>query len=1121
MKDTHTIRVLILPASLAGETRVLVEHCGYTVAGQAADGHDALQFVPALRPDVILADLELAGEPDGLEMARRIQAACPTPIVALTAHDSPELAARAAAAGIGACLRKPPSARDVDRAISISIARFADGAELRRLNAELEAETARHRQTQAALRQSEERYRGILGAITDYIYTVHVEDGQAVETHHTPGCVAVTGYTSQEFSDDPYLWFRIVAPEDRPLVQDQAQRVLAGEAPVIEHRIIHKDGASRWIRNTPVLRRSGSEPGWSYDGLVQNITARKQAELALHASNETLRALFEVSPLAIVHLDLAGKVQMWNPAAERIFGWPAREVLGRPNPIVPNAQQAEYQAWSERVMQGQEIINQVAVRQRQDGALIHVSLSTAPLYDAQGRVCGRMAIVADITERKRAEAALTERELWLRESQRVAHIGTYHFDILHNAWQSTSVLDDIFGIDSAYDKTLQGWLGLVHPDQQSEMQAYFQNNVVGDRMPFDKEYRILRPADGQARWVHGRGELEFDAQGRPTVMFGTIQDITERKQAEEAIHQSEATLRSIFRAAPVGIGVTSQRVLKQVNERICQMTGYAKDELLEQSARMFYPSQADYDWVGQEKYRQIREHGTGSVETRWQHKDGRLLDILLSSTPLDPPASDLVIFTALDITDRKQVERALAESEARFRQLFDEAPIGYHEIDAAGRITRVNCTELAMLGYAAEDMLGRYVWEFIEEAHLSRESVQAKLAGRLSPTSSYERAYRRKDGTRLPVLVDERILCDAAGQVTGIRTTIQDITERQQAEESLRRANERLEATMDTLPDLLFEVDRDGRIYDFRAPRPEMLYAAPHEFLGKTVDQVLPQDAARILTDALGRAVEHGRDDGAVYSLPLPSGTSWFEVSIAARGDPHTMDGRLIVIARDITDRKRAAEQIKASLREKEVLLKEIHHRVKNNLQVVYSLLNLQAARIQDAPARRAFRESQDRIRSMALVHERLYQSQNLAKIDFGDYVQRLVTHLRHSYHTSPCDVAVNLHIHEIVLGIDAAIPCGLLINELVSNSLKHAFPPERNTPSDSACHICVSLDRVDKQFVLTVADNGIGFPPDLDLHTTESLGLELVVAWVEQLGGAIQVTRSPGTTFRITFEAR
>jgi two-component sensor histidine kinase len=225
-------------------------------------------------------------------------------------------------------------------------------------------------------------------------------------------------------------------------------------------------------------------------------------------------------------------------------------------------------------------------------------------------------------------------------------------------------------------------------------------------------------------------------------------------------------------------------------------------------------------------------------------------------------------------------------------------------------------------------------------------------------------------------------------------------------------------------------------------------------------------------------------------------------------------------IAYDITESKRAeeairasAEQVQASLREKEVLLEEIHHRVKNNLQVVSSLLRLQSAHVQDPAALEMFSESRNRIQSMALVHEKLYQSADLSRVDFAEYVQSLTNLLVSSYRTRAAAVTLRVTVENVLLGIDVAVPLGLLINELVSNCLKYAFPHGRGG------EVRVELRSIAAgSNLLVVADDGIGLPPGTDFRKTESLGMQLVCGLTEQLGGSIELVGDRGTEFHITF---
>ncbi len=223
---------------------------------------------------------------------------------------------------------------------------------------------------------------------------------------------------------------------------------------------------------------------------------------------------------------------------------------------------------------------------------------------------------------------------------------------------------------------------------------------------------------------------------------------------------------------------------------------------------------------------------------------------------------------------------------------------------------------------------------------------------------------------------------------------------------------------------------------------------------------------------------------------------------------------------REIKERIRAEKRIKASLKEKEVLLKEVHHRVKNNLQVISSMLSLQAQSVEDQSTLRVLKESQNRIRSMALIHERLYRSPDLAKVGFGVYVRDLATHLVRSYKSESGRVNLIVDADDISLDIDTAIPCGLIVNELICNSLKYAFP----NGSEGEIRVEIHSDRVDlsdhERLTMIVSDDGVGLPKDLDLRNTGSLGLQLVNALTDQLEGSMEFCSNGGTEFKITFAA-
>jgi two-component sensor histidine kinase len=214
----------------------------------------------------------------------------------------------------------------------------------------------------------------------------------------------------------------------------------------------------------------------------------------------------------------------------------------------------------------------------------------------------------------------------------------------------------------------------------------------------------------------------------------------------------------------------------------------------------------------------------------------------------------------------------------------------------------------------------------------------------------------------------------------------------------------------------------------------------------------------------------------------------------------------------DINERKRMEDEIKASLKEKETLLREIHHRVKNNMQIINSLLSLQEGYIKDKESIELFRDTQNRVRSMAMVHEKLYQSKNLARINFAEYIYSLISEILSSYKVSPDIIKIKKDVKNLFFGIDTAIPLALITNELIINSLKHAFPNGRKG------EISISIQSYNGKIILVISDNGAGIPLNIDFKNTDTLGLQLVNNLTEQLDGEIELERNNGTTFRITF---
>ena len=299
----------------------------------------------------------------------------------------------------------------------------------------------------------------------------------------------------------------------------------------------------------------------------------------------------------------------------------------------------------------------------------------------------------------------------------------------------------------------------------------------------------LLKEDADPLWVHIEALVSGDRQACRAV----VMDITERKQVEEALRKSEEKMQSIFRAAPTGIGMLVNRVFMEVNQRFCDMIGYPRDELIGRSARMIYPSDADYEYVGREKYRQIAQTGTGAVETRFRRKDGAVIDVLLSSAPID--VADLsrgVTFTTLDITERKRAEEALRRSEEHFRALIEQSSEMIFVVDKNGTNTYVSPSVERILGYKPEYLTGKSCFHIIVPDDLPRaiQDFGAAILTKDALSPTFFRVRHQDGSERILEGVGKNLLDNPA--IAGFVMNVRDITERKKAEEAIREQMDEL-----------------------------------------------------------------------------------------------------------------------------------------------------------------------------------------------------------------------------------------------------------------------------------------------------------------------------------------
>jgi PAS domain S-box-containing protein len=497
--------------------------------------------------------------------------------------------------------------------------------------------------------------------------------------------------------------------------------------------------------------------------------------------------------------------------------------------------------------------------------------------------------------------------------------------------------------------------------------------------------------------------------------------------------------------------------------------------------------------------------------------------------PDHPNTAFALSFNALlDDLGRRQLnaETAVRDSEAKYRDLYWNAPDMYLTFNSVtGRIVECNRALSTNLGYSLQELDGKSIEDLYHPETLDQIRAEADRFRETGISRDVELGLRRKDGSRLDVSLNATAIRDQHGQVTQARAILRDITDRKRAE----RVREEL-ANQQLLTEKLRE---RGRLFDVSLDMVCItsiegvflqLNPAFSRTMGYTFDDLLATPYVSFIhPDDMEETLREMEHIGS--GIPVGVYTNRFRCKDGSyrwlqwHAVPES-DGTIYAVARDVTHDRELLEQLRAkqtalgqSLKEREVLLQEVHHRVKNNLQVISSLINLQVRQLPEGPGRTALQECRNRVAAIALIHEKLYRSKNYADVPFSDYVRSLASDVFNVSGISRDRVKLQLDVHDIPLGLDRAIPCGLLINELVSNSLKHGFPDDRG----GTVRVEMRLTN-DRQVMLVVADDGVGLPPSLEEKKNKSLGLVLVTTLVQQLRGKLEIIRANGAVFQVTF---
>ena len=966
------------------------------------------------------------------------------------------------------------------------------------------------KQIEESLRKSEQRYRLLIEKMNDGVVII---DKNGFISYINERFSEMTGYSPSEMIGHHYTKFG--DEESRKIAQQQIAQRRKGESGVYELPIIRKDGQKKLTITsaTPIFGTDGSFEG-SF-GVLRDITAFKAVELELKQAKAQLRAVLDAVPGLISWISSDGRYLGVNQQLADNFNLPPDAFIGQELGFLQR--RSEFTEFMEQFIASSSQTERRVIDVQVSG-LTRSYLIVAQKYN-QGTAAVSVGI--DITEGKVAEEQLREREEQLRLALEAARIGFWDWNLQTGKVTLSRNHEQMFGISmDTYEETNDNFLEIIHPEDRTRVCLSDQYAIDTGKM-CNVEFRVIWP-DGSIRWLEGKGQAYYDKIGNPIRLTGVNLDITERKQAQLALNAQHQFLQTVIDTNPNLIFVKDiHGRYVMANQAYANFYEVSIEQLLGKTDFTFNPiffKAQEFTFQDQEVFTSSEQKFipeetcyTQTGEMRWFQTIKR---------PLFDEAGQVyqILGVSTDITEHKQIEEQLRQSETQLRLALDAARMGHWERNLqTGKITF--STQLEQLyGFARNTYDGTYETYLARLHPEDRERVHQATQYSINLGADRDLEFRIiwPDGTVHWIETKGRVIYNEAGTPLLLSGISLDISDRKFAEAQLHRSEMQLHCALEAARMGFWEwnIQTNSSVWSNNL---EQLYGlAPNTYNGTSegfLKLVHPEDQ-----DLIQQAVENcfatGNDYNVEFRVVWADGSiRWIEgkgqVFYDEAGKPVHMTG----IDMDISERKRAEREIKESLQEKEVLLQEIHHRVKNNLQVISSLLDLQSQRFTDQAALEIFQESQNRIKLMALVHETLYKYKDFVRINFSEYTKTLTDYLFRAYKGTLSDINLELNLEEVYLKLDKAIPCGLIISELISNSLKYAFPDQ----AKGTIYLSLSFDE-NNYFHLRVKDNGVGFPHNWESGKVKSLGLQLVKVLTNQLDGTLELDHQDGTEFRISF---
>jgi PAS domain S-box-containing protein len=646
----------------------------------------------------------------------------------------------------------------------------------------------------------------------------------------------------------------------------------------------------------------------------------------------------------------------------------------------------------------------------------------------------------------------------------------------------------------------------MHKEELDQANQMIDDNVAALKHHYTTNGRV-HTKTGDVRVCEWHNTLVYDENGSLLSVYTLVQDISERKKSEDLF-------KALAEESLVGVYLIQNGTFKYVNPCFADIFNYAKGEIEGTLGPLDLTHRDDSKLVA-ENLKQRMNGGADSIQYdfRCLTKNRETIHVKVFGTKIDYLGKPAIVGTLLDITHSKLAFERYQASVESFEDLFDSISDAIYIQDKEEQFIKVNKAALELNGYDREFLIGKQPDVLAAKGKTDLKKAQEHFKKALDGTpQKFEQWGRRKNGEVFP----EEVVLNP-GTYFGEEVVIaiaRDISKQHEVEDEIQKSREKFEQLFQNAPVSIVMMDKNQHIRTVNRAFENTFGYIAEEIEGLNVDKVIVPKGKERQAQKLSKQVFEGDASSISARRETKNGEL---VDVLIYGVPVYVNGETIAIYGiyvDITERKKAEEKIKKSLKEKEVLLAEIHHRVKNNLAVIAGLLELQQFKADSKEARNILRESQLRINSIALIHEKLYQNENLSEVSIDVYLKELLDIIVSSMATEVTDVSISIDSASIFLTINQAIPCGLILNELITNVYKHAF--EGRKTGD----INIKLKQEDETFLLCVEDNGRGMPENIDYDNPSTLGLTLIQTLSNQLRGSCNFeNQENGMRFNLEFE--